>query len=803
MKVRFTFIFSFLLLFTSLAMAQSSIKGKVISDKGQAVAFATVVLRNLSDSAFVKAAVCNESGTFTIPSIDSGEYWANVSSVGYEASTSRIQLSPNQPLAPFTLKESADMLEEVEVVSTRPVVEVQPDKTVFNVDNNLGTTGSSGLELLRKAPGVILDNNDNMIVEGKSGVQIYIDGKRSVLQGEDLTNYLRSLQASDIESIEIITQPSSKYEAAGNAGIINIILKKEKGLGTNGTLTAGYVYGRYARYNSGLTINNRTRKLNVYANLSNNFGKSYNFFNLLRLQNNSVFDSRSSSVSTFNSTNLKAGLDWFVSDNSIIGVMVNGNLNDSEWDNDSRTPIFRGAATEPEQVLVAGSLTDQESTNLFTNLNYRFTDSLGHSLNIDFDYGRYDNERDNYQPNTFYDGSETTVLNRIINAQVTPVTIDIFSTKADYETRFLKGTLGLGTKLSFVQTDNNFQFYDVEVGEEPVLNPGRSNRFFYDENIYAGYINYNRKWEKLSLQLGLRGENTVSDGRLDSEQRTDNQRVQRNYFNLFPSGGLTYTLSEKSSLALVYSKRIERPNYQTLNPFVFQLNELAFRKGNPFLQPQYTNNAKLSWTYNYRLTVALSYSHVADFFAQVTEIEGRDASFINTRNVANQDVVNLNVSYSTDLFDWWSVYFNGYAYQSDFSATHPDFKPIDQFTWGFYAQNTYTLPAGLKAEVSGWYSSPSIWGGTFETESLGALDIGLQRKWLNDRLSTRVLVSDVFFTSPWAAEAEFGGLTSLADGGRDSRQFRLSLSYTFGGSDVLKARKRNTSLEEESQRLGE
>ncbi|NNE31045.1 MAG: outer membrane beta-barrel protein, partial [Winogradskyella sp.] len=223
--------------------------------------------------------------------------------------------------------------------------------------------------------------------------------------------------------------------------------------------------------------------------------------------------------------------------------------------------------------------------------------------------------------------------------------------------------------------------------------------------------------------------------------------------------------------------------------------------GNPFLQPQYTDNLKLSHTFNYRLTTSLSYSFIEDFFAQVTEAVGDNQNFIIQRNVANQKIINLGVSYPTRFNEWWSIYVSVNAYRSIYEATNPDFVSTEQNTLSLYAQNTFKLPKGITAEVSGWYSSPSVWGGTYETRSLGSLNLAFQKKFFNDKLTARLGFNDILYTSPWQGTTRFGNLFIDGSGGNDSRQVRFNLTYNFGRDDIKKARKRDTSIEDEKERI--
>ena len=793
-------IFGLLACWTSFAAAQS-LTGTLQNENNEAVPFAAVMLLSMKDSTLVKATTSDEQGRFVFLKPAPDSYVLRVRNLGYATYETNVLFgSRNEDLGVIRLKAGSEELENVTVTAEKPMVQVLADKTVFNVENTINATGTSAFELLRKAPGVIVDNNGGFIVEGKTGVQFFIDGKLSVLQGDDLISYLESLQATDIESVEIITQPSSKYDAAGNAGIINLVLKKDKSLGTNGTVVSGVTAGDYGRNNTSVSFNSRGRSTNLYGTYSNRFGKNTSFINLLRQQSGTQFDARTESLIDRNSNNLKLGFDLYSSERSTFGLMFDGNFNNNYVDSDSRTPIRPIGNPQIDSVLIANNRTSNTSSNINGNLNYRYKDTLGYMVNIDLDYGRYSSDREAFQPNFYFDGNEAVIISQQITQQITPIDIDIATLKGDYEQNLLKGTLGLGVKYSYVDTDNVFDFFN-EIGNSFVLDMEQSNQFKYSEEIYAAYFNYNKRWKKWNVQFGVRMENTVSDGRLFSAQENIDDQVTRNYVDFFPSGGLTYQLNRKNQFALTYSRRIQRPNYASLNPFEYKIDELSFSKGNPFLQPQYTDNLKLSHTFNYRLTTSVSFSRVSDYFARVTVAEGDTRNFLTTLNVADQEVWNLGISYPKQLTDWWNIYFSLNAYTSRFIPTSPQFLAISQETLSFYIQNTINLPWKLRMEISGWYSSPSIWGGTYQTDALGSLNIAFQKKYMNDKLTARLAFNDVLFTSPWSGITQFGDLFIDGSGGSDSRQVAVSLSYNFGRDEIKKSRKRKTGLEDEKGRI--
>ena len=795
MNNRIIIIFT-VLLSSAFAKAQT-IKGKVVSENSEPLPYVNFLIYDSTEN-LTKAVITQDNGNFNIEVKTNGNYILKISYLGYKTAEIPIVVATqNLQLPDIKLEPSAESLDEVTIVAEKPIIRVEPDKTVFNVANTVGSAGLNGLEVLRKAPGVRLDNNNSVIVEGKTGVLIYIDGRQSFLQGDDLTVFLQSLQADTIESIEVITQPSSKYDAAGNAGIINIILKREKGLGTRGSISSTVTVGDFARTNNSVSLTSRLKKWNVYGTYSNYIGRSTGFLKLFRTQGDKIFDAQTDSEYDGFSNNFRAGADNYVSKKSTLGAMVTLNLNDSESRSNSRTPIIDRATGITDSILSAPNSSETNTYNMNANINYRYKDTLGTVFSADVDYGRYSRERFNNQPN-FYVTPDGEILNSIITNQETPIDIDIYAAKVDYEQKLGSGTFETGLKVSHVLTDNTFNFSDV-VDNTNILNLNRSNRFEYDEKIYAAYAKYNFGTDKWKFQAGLRVESTDSEGDLTTENVMTEQSVRRNYTDLFPSAGITYQAGNNNSFALTYSRRIERPNYQTLNPFEYQLDELSFSRGNPFLRPQYTDNFKVSHTYKYTLTTSFSYSYVSDYFARVTEAVGENRNFLSTRNVADQEIYNLSISYPFKANDWWRIYANIYGSYNKYTAKNPAFLSTSQETFGFYAQNTFSLPKDYKFEVSGWYSSPSIWGGTYETRSLGSLNLALQKTWGN--WTGKITMNDVLYTIPWRGTAQFGDLRIDGSGGSDSRNINFYIKYTFGNNNVKDAKNRDGSLEDEKGRI--
>jgi len=786
------------------------ITGNVKDEQGKNAASASVTLKKVNDSAIVKLGATNVQGRYEFLNIQPGKYFITVSHIGFAPANSPAFVtnekgSTNAPEIVLT-KNSAG-LKEVVVTSRKPIVEVKADRIVLNVEGSVNAVGQDALELLRKSPGVMVDKDDNLSLSGKSGVQVYIDGRPTPLSGKDLSDYLKTIQSSSIESIELITNPSAKYEAAGNAGIINIKLKKNKSYGTNGSVNAGYNIGTYPKYNAGLTLNHRDNHINLFGNYSYNNSKNEMNISLYRVQLDTLFNQHGTIISKNNTHNFKAGLDYFINKKSTIGVMVNGSLSDNKIANYSRTPISYIPDDNISKILVADNSSKSTRNNVNANINYRYADSSGHELNMDGDYGLYRIRNNQMQPNYYYDPSGTHIVDSNIYNMISPTDINIYSFKTDYEQNFKKGRLGLGGKTSYVTSDNNFENYSIAQSVKH-FDSLRSNNFNYKENINAVYANYSRQFKNFSIQAGLRVENTNTSGhsngyKFNNGYLTYDSSFNKHYTDLFPSAGITYKKNPMKQLSLNYSRRIDRPSYLDLNPFEFRLDEYTFQKGNTELQPQYTNSVGLTFMYKYKLTTTLNYSHVSNVFTQLVDTTDKSKSFLTKKNLATQDITSLNISYPFQ-YKWYSVFGNLNAYYSKYKANFGTGRTIDLDVYAFtiYAQNTFRLGKGWTGELSGWYASPSIWQGTFKTKQIWSVDGGIQKTVLQGKGNIKASVSDIFNTLHWNATSNFAGQTLNAKGNFESRQFKLNFTYRFGNNQVKASRQRKTGTDEENQRVG-
>lgn len=809
MNTRFLLLFCLLFSFQTLQLqAQSelsSIDGYVEEADHTPAAYATVQLKRAADSSLVKAGYTDEKGRFSLPGLSGGVFFLEVSYVGFITHRSeRIALPENAKLElpEIMLVQAIQELEAVVVTARKPIIELKADRTVFNVEGSINAIGSDAMELLQKAPGVVVDNNDQIMVQGKSGVQIFINDKPSPLGGADLAAYLRSLQSTDIEAIEIITNPSSRYDAEGNAGIINIRLKRSLKIGTNGTITSGVAYGKNARFNNAFQISHREQKLNLFLNYTNYTGDRWRFGDYFRVQNGYSYDQRTTQLVEETNHSLRGGADYQWNERYSIGILVNGYFNDEVFNSQGNTLIAE-VSNPPHESLRATNKIAGLRKNMQGNLNYQYKSANGSHLNMDFDVAMFANRLNSYQPNYYSDLVSGMPIAEHIYTNTTPTDIDLISFKVDYQQALWGGLVELGAKASMVGTDNTLDFYEI-IQNVPVKDVERSNRFLYDEQILASYLNYKRQIsDKLQASGGLRLEQTNSVGELLSLQNLPEDYVERSYLNLFPSAGLSYQIDETHNLRLSFSRRIDRPNYQDLNPFEFRLDELSYQKGNAFLRPQYSNSLQLNYGRSSGLNVSLNYTITEDYFTRLNDTIEIRRSFITTRNLAKQTVLNLSVSAPFAITQWWSGYANVNMYQTDNRADFGDGKVVDLRVRAVnvFAQQNFNLTDDISLELSGFYNSPGIWGGVFEMDAMWGIDLGAQKKFFDGKMNVKLSVTDLFYTKQWHGYSDFAGMQMDATGGWESRQLRLNVNYAFGNSSLKSHRIRATGLDEEQKRL--
>lgn len=788
------------------AQTKITINGTVTDENNALLEAVTVSLLEAKDSSLIKATITDTSGIFEIERESGGLFLLSYVSMGYEKMyTKPFQLEAGKSLVVPEIKLNPEnhKMADVVITATRPMIEVKPGKIVFNVEGSINATGGNALELLQKSPGVMVDNNENISMKGKNGVQVYIDGKMTQLDSKSLAEYLKGINSSDIESIEMIANPGARFDASGNAGVINIKLKKNKKFGTNGSVEAGFIQGRSPKGNAAASLNYRNKKVNIFSNMSSYLGKRENDLSLYRIQNGNIYDQHTTMTNSRRNLNLKAGADYFLDPKQTIGILATSGFAGGSFGSDGYTDIYSEATGKFGQKLIAGNHTpvNRESANF--NLNYRYADdSSGTQISFDADYGLFHSTGRSYQPNRYYDANHNFQY-AVINGNYTPTDINIYTAKLDAEHKLGKGKIGYGAKVALVKTTNAFEFYNY-TDDAPVKDLGRSNNFAYAENVNAAYANYDivlhPKW---SLQAGLRLEQTNSKGELsrdDGAVQADNT-VKRNYLNLFPNIAVSYTFKPEHVFGLNYNRRIDRPDYQDLNPFENKLDQLTYEKGNAFLKPQYTDNIEFSYIFKSKFNASVGYTHVRDYVVNVTDTINKTATFIQNQNIAGQRIFSLNLGTPIPIAKWWNGYLNLWC---NYQEVEGQFNNIDinlsATGYGGYMQNTFLLGKNYTAEVSGWFNGKGM-EATWRKNAMGSLDIGIQKRFLKEKASVKLTVTDVLKTTQFRGGSDYGGTDITIRQQNENQTVRLNFTYRFGNSQVKGARQRKTASESEGGRI--
>lgn len=821
-----TFFYTLLILLTLSnfrTQAQGKITGQVTDNKSKIVEFATITLLQAKDSSLVKGALADANGTFEFEKIKFGSYLIAISQLGYQKFyTPKFNLSLENPsikLSNLTLVEESKELNEVVVTAKKPFIEQQIDKTVVNVENSVVSAGSTAIEILEKSPGVTVDKDGNISLKGKQNVMVMLDGKPTYMSSSDLANMLRNMQSTQLDKIEIMTNPPAKYDAAGNAGVINIRLKKNQNLGFNGSANLGLGYGFYQslpKESAGLNLNYRKEKLNIFGNFSGNDRHSFQLQEIDRkfFEGDKVISSFNQSADEkrrINSLAYKVGLDYFIDKKNTIGILFNG-MN-GNWNNDrNNQTAIKNALNQLDTTSVTLGFMRNKWGNYATNLNFKHViDSTGKEITADLDYARYDADNSMKYRTSKFDTQN--ILRDTRNEDgLTGSRINIYSLKVDLIYPINKTSkFEAGLKSSYVNSNNDMRF-DFLVGDNntPVLDPTRTRDFVYKENINAAYINYSKEFKKLTMQLGLRMENTNGQGTLLGKDLLD-----RHYTNFFPSVFFRQKLAKNHQLGYSFSRRIDRPSYEDLNPFLFFLDPYTYQRGNELLQPQYTNAVEVSHTYKESITTTINYSRTEGIMTQILE----QNNALKTTNVTKINigyVENLGISFSVPMpiTKWWfsNTYFNLYNnhYVGEIPKTTIEsngtsttiYQPFDARATSYSANMThqFTLPRKYSVELSGWYLSPFI-EGQLAGNPMGAVSFGIQKKMMNDKASIKLNINDIFWTQHFNGTFLFNDINVQLRNKWESRVVRINFSYRFGNSKIAGARQRNTGLEDEKNRV--
>ncbi|QJX48451.1 TonB-dependent receptor [Hymenobacter taeanensis] len=803
------------------AQNASGLAGSVKSASGLPLEYATVVLHRASDSTVVKSEFSDGEGSFRFESAAAGRYLVSASQVGFTRSWSRPLELPVASTFSLTLTlqpTGATNLKEVTVLGQKPLYEREADRTIVNVENSTLSAGNTTLDVLRRAPGVTVDGNDNLALRGKQGLLVLIDGKRQPMTGTELADYLRALPAEQLKNIELITNPPAKYDAQGGAGIIAINLKKDQRLGTNGSVNTSYGRSFFGgKFTSTLSLNHRRKGLNIFGSYTYSdrhnqplLAISRDFYSVHDLggpEANRTFtgSSEQDNRNQVHGRNhaAKAGFDFTLSERTVVGVALNGFTNQVPQNGTNFTQFFSAEG---------GLLETYRSTNVRTshspngaaNINFKHTfpaDSGNtRELTADADIARYSTDR-TQNLTTRYEGGRLPFVLR--GSQEGDLTIK--SAKADYvQTLGKQLRLEAGVKGSQVYSDNDVLFINnlSRTGLDSV-DLGKTNRFRYNENISAAYGTLTFTPQPgFTLTAGLRGEQTNAKGR----QSVGNEGFDRNYFQLFPSAALKHQLSKDHEVAVSLSRRIDRPSYNQLNPFRAYIDATTYGSGNPNLRPQTSYNVELNHTFKQKYTTGLNYTKTSLPIIQVVQpapsSEGRQQVVSTSVNLQAQEYYALDLTIPLEPMKGWSIYNNAVVYYSRFMGNLAGTNlNRGRAAFNITSNSSFTFGKGWSADLSGSYQSRELYG-FLDVRPQGQVTAGVQKAFWDRKGTLKLNVTDIFFTSPVRATSSYANYVERFYQRQDSRVATLSFGYRFGNDKLSTNRRRTGGAEEEKRRAG-
>lgn len=785
-------------------MAQSKISGSVINPDKKSIALANVLLLNPRDSSLIKGILTREDGTYSFEKISPGKYLISYSYTGYQNSYSAfLQINENQniQLDPIELKPESLQLKDVTVTVKKPLYEQKVDRLVINVASSITSAGSTALDVLERSPGIIVDRfNSSLSINGKGGVIVLMNGKRNYMDMSAIIQMLAGLPSSSIERIEIITTPPANYDADGDAGIINIVLKANNQYGTNGSysVTAGYSKGEGT--NGSLNINHRKGKINIFGNYSFFISRikqvwtNYHAVTYLgKFIENYSESNRDAKPSLHN---FQAGIDYEISKKTVIGLL--GSVMYRGWTMEADNNAFVSTDHQLDTILKIVNNEDHTTKNYGINLNLQHTFKPDEKITVNFDYLDYNDDNPNKYHNSYYDNQNNFINDeKVRSSKTTPLRFWVsaidYSKKLSKKLDFEGGIKGAVSRL------NN----DVQV-ETLIQNNWATDSFLSGshiirENIGAAYSSFTMTIDSATtLKAGLRYEYTSSN--LGSA--TQKNIVDRHYGNIFPSFFFLHTLNEKNSINFSYSRRIWRPSFTDLAPWVIFYDPKTFQTGNPALQPAIMDAISASYTYKNKI-LSVSYGYISSPISlQPIVIEATNKLITSIANGKNNKDVNVNLSLPFTVTKWWNMQNNitgrwsesNTFYKINVRSTHK----------GFYFNSTqsFTLPKDISLELSGFYNSKSNWG-LYTFNGMGSLDCGIQKKFVAKKSILSFNIRNIF-SSQTGTSSVYKPEQNLIHINKSTygyTSYSVTFSRNFGNEKVKGKRERLTGAEDEKGRV--
>ena len=791
-----------ILCLTTVLGQEFSITGKIIDENKQGIEGTEIVL--LSEGNIVNSAITDLEGKFSIKN-KPGIYSLRFYFVGTVIYQTDFNLDKDIHLGTLESFDNSTQLREVEVTSKKRVIENQVDRTVFNVENSIRSTGTDGFELLKATPGVFVSGNQIGIV-GKSSVNVMIDDKIVNLSGNELINYLRGISSENIKNIEVITTPPAKYDAQGNSGLINIKLKKAPEDSWAVNLRNYYMQTSYPSYLGGVSFTFNKNKLSLFTDYIRQTGHDKYWENLSNGFETENWEGRTNRKDTRDINRLAFSLDYKISEKASIGTKYIGLLDNPDTKDRNNTTFRDNASNAVTSIFLTNGFNKNDSSNHTLNVYYiQQLDTLGKKIAVDFDYFKYIDDQNRTFNTSEFTPENVQIGQSFIANNTSLQDILNYSGKIDVELPSKWATYGFGGKLSFVENKSNIAFFNLSSGT-PVLDINQTNDFDYAENTQSVYANFKKSLgKKWQTQIGLRYENTIVEGTTNSLDVTQNQTNNFSYDQIFPTIYLTYTHNENHNFSVNYSKRIGRPIFWHLNPFKVYINSFTFAEGNPFLQPSFTDNYEINYNLKENLSFKIYYSNTIDGSTQlpIVQTNGNETILRYFRdNYVDRSQFGGTISYYFDKFSWWesSNTINGYNNVTTFIKDVPT-EARNGFQYHFFTYNSFTLnkSKSLKAEVNFEFHSARR-EFYYSATQYNKLDLGLRYSIKDKGLNFILLASDVFRSYQADFTSVVNNVNQLNNNYYDERKILVGVTYKFGNKK-LTANQRESGNEEVQERL--
>ena len=782
------------------AQEDGQLTGSLEDQEGSTIPFATVAVMQLPDSTVVTGTTTDMDGKFEMDAPKNGDYLLRFSAIGFksiftepfEVASSGYQKNFGKVVLPTEVA----MLNEVMVEAWRPRVELDAGRMVVRIEGTAMAAGSSAYEVISKSPGITVDQDGDLRLNGKSGVEVMINGRETYLSATDLKTMLESMPAENIQKIELIHSPSAKYPAAGTAGIINIVLRENVSTGFSGSIYGGVEFNDENWYNSGANLQYGSEKWSGFLTLNatktgfNREQEAYREFTIDAEYD--YYHQRGKQLETRWVPSIRTGTDYQFNDKHSIGFSGSYSFyeEDGYWNTETELGDF---ATGDLVNIIAENSSLEDYRNSRFNVHYiGKLDSVGTLLTADVDFARIERNRDSYFNNFYtYLEEESTDVENLFNRSISAY--DILAAKADLELPLNEqSALTIGVKGSKVISDSDLKFYLQDSGER-LLDPKRSNNFRYEENIYAAYLSYSNRFNDIwDLQAGLRAEQTVGKG----ISPTTGEVNKRNYLDFFPNIQLSQKVSENYELGYSYTRRIKRPRYSKLNPFLFYLDPYSYIVGNPDLEASITSSYKLTQNLFGRYQMVLGYDHTEGPMGEYPRIDEETGQTIfTTANLDKSTSLYATLVVPFEFGSFWNMTNTLVANKTKHDISYGNrLIENDNFHYSIQSTNQIKLPWDLKMEVVGGYQGP-VAIDVYRIEPRWNLDLGLKRSFLNERLDVTFKATDIFNGMQMEVTGEYPGSTFNLDQHFYSRGVSLNLRYRLGGSGKEKNTQQDT-LEE-------